>query len=101
MLYSSATSLFSQVFTAITQKTAHAFTPHSPYSPNLAPSDFHLFLKLKEFLGSKYFGSDEELENAVTTWLNELEAEEYNMGILKLMDRYDKCLNEGGDYVEK
>ncbi|GBM48760.1 hypothetical protein AVEN_24948-1 [Araneus ventricosus] len=43
---------------------------------NLAPSDFHLFLKLKEFLGGKRFGSDEELENAVTTWLNELEAEE-------------------------
>ncbi|GBM09283.1 hypothetical protein AVEN_129823-1, partial [Araneus ventricosus] len=38
---------------------------HPPYSPDLAPSDFHLFLKLKEFLGGKRFGSDEELENAV------------------------------------
>ncbi|GBN55081.1 hypothetical protein AVEN_148992-1 [Araneus ventricosus] len=74
---------------------------HPPYSPDLAPSDFHLFLKLKEFLGGKRFGSDEELENAVTTWLNELEAEEYGMGILKLVDRYDKCLNVGGDYVKE
>ncbi|GBM57853.1 hypothetical protein AVEN_258508-1 [Araneus ventricosus] len=39
--------------------------------------------------------------NAVTTWLNELVAVEYNMGILKLVNRYDKCLNVGGDYVEK
>ncbi|GBM18427.1 hypothetical protein AVEN_72760-1 [Araneus ventricosus] len=39
---------------------------HPPYSPDLAPSDFHLFLKLKEFLGGKPFGSDEELENEVT-----------------------------------
>ncbi|GBN13854.1 Y+L amino acid transporter 2 [Araneus ventricosus] len=46
------------------------------YSPDLAPSDFHLFLKLKEFLGGKHFGSDEELENTMTTWLNELAAEE-------------------------
>ncbi|GBM36608.1 hypothetical protein AVEN_170776-1 [Araneus ventricosus] len=44
---------------------------HPPYSPDLAPRDFHLFLKLEEFLGGKRFGSDEELENAVTTWLNE------------------------------
>ncbi|GBL68652.1 Histone-lysine N-methyltransferase SETMAR [Araneus ventricosus] len=74
---------------------------HPPYSWDLAPSDFHLFLKLREFLGGKRFGGDEELENAVTTWLNELAAEDYDMGILKIVDRYDKCLNVGGDYVEK
>ncbi|GBM57819.1 hypothetical protein AVEN_102115-1, partial [Araneus ventricosus] len=58
---------------------------HPPYSPDLAPSDFHLFLKLKEFLNGKRYGSDKELENAATTWVNELAAEEYDMGILKLV----------------
>ncbi|KAJ4431847.1 hypothetical protein ANN_20453 [Periplaneta americana] len=47
-------------------------------SPDLAPSDFHLFTKLKDFLGGTRFGSDEELKNTVNTWLNELAAEEYN-----------------------
>ncbi|GBM56624.1 Histone-lysine N-methyltransferase SETMAR, partial [Araneus ventricosus] len=74
---------------------------HPPYSPDLATSDFHLFLKLKEILGGKRFGNDEELENAVTAWLNELMAVEFDMRILKLVDRYDKCLNVGGDYGEK
>ncbi|KAJ4445799.1 hypothetical protein ANN_12484, partial [Periplaneta americana] len=74
---------------------------HPPYSPDLAPSDFHLFTKLKDFLGGTCFGSDEELKKTVNTWLNELAAEEYNTGILKLVNRYDKCLNVGGDYVEK
>ncbi|GBM51590.1 hypothetical protein AVEN_831-1 [Araneus ventricosus] len=105
MLYSSADSSLSQVFTAFKQKIARKFPPLNPYSPpynpDLAPSDFHLFLKLKEFFGGKRFGSDEELENAVTTWLNELAAEEHDMGIVKLVDRYDKYLNVGGDYVEK
>ncbi|KAJ4442078.1 hypothetical protein ANN_11944 [Periplaneta americana] len=68
---------------------------------DLAPSDFHLFTKLKDFLGGTRFGSDEELKKTVNTWLNELAAEEYNTGILKLVNRYDKCLNVGGDYVEK
>ncbi|GBL72111.1 hypothetical protein AVEN_115119-1 [Araneus ventricosus] len=106
MLCFFAASSLIQVFTAFKQKTARAFGweifDHLPYSPDIAPSDFHLFLKLKEFPDGERFGSDEELKNAVTTWLNELAAEEYNMGILKLVDRYDKCLNVGGvDYVEK
>ncbi|GBL87367.1 hypothetical protein AVEN_118321-1 [Araneus ventricosus] len=72
---------------------------HSPYSPNLAPSDFHLFLKLKEFMGNKRFGSDGELKNSVTTWLNELAAEEH--GNSEARGQIDKCLNIGGDSVEK
>ncbi|KAJ4425650.1 hypothetical protein ANN_27846 [Periplaneta americana] len=63
---------------------------HPPYSPDLAPSDFHLFTKLKDFLGGTRFGSDEELKKTVNTWLNELAAEKYNTGILKLVNRYDK-----------
>ncbi|GBM09438.1 hypothetical protein AVEN_141370-1 [Araneus ventricosus] len=79
----------------------NAFSHSLPYfGPDVAPSDFHLYLKLKEFLGGKRFGNDEELENAVTTWLNELATEEYDMGILQLVDKCDKCLNVGDDYVE-
>ncbi|GBN28107.1 hypothetical protein AVEN_51974-1 [Araneus ventricosus] len=107
--YSFPVSL-SQVFTAFRTKdrsriSAAQLTPlfdPPPYSPDLASSDYHLSLKLKKFLGGKCFGSDDELENAVTTWLNELAAEEYyGMGILKLLNRYDECLNVGGDYAEK
>ncbi|GBN35157.1 hypothetical protein AVEN_227842-1 [Araneus ventricosus] len=98
MLYSSAASSLSQVFTAFKQKTAHAFPLRSPYSPDLTPSDFHLLLKPKEFLDGQRFESNKELDNAGSTWLA---AEEYDMGILKLVYRCDKCLNVGGDYVEK
>ncbi|GFW88940.1 histone-lysine N-methyltransferase SETMAR [Trichonephila clavipes] len=30
---------------------------HPPYSPNLAPSDYHLFLTLQNFLSDKELGS--------------------------------------------
>ena len=74
---------------------------HPPYSPDLAPSDFHLFTKLKDFLAGTKFQNDEELKEAVTAYLNTLAAEEYDTGIQKLVTRYDKCLNLFGDYVEK
>jgi hypothetical protein len=67
----------------------------------LAPSDFHLFPKLKEFLGGRRFKSDEEVKDAIKEWINRLAAEVYDEGIQKLVTRYDKCLNVGGNYVEK
>jgi histone-lysine N-methyltransferase SETMAR len=74
---------------------------HPAYCPDLAPSDFHLFPKLKEFLDGRRFESDEEVKDPVKEWLNGLAAEVYDEGIQELVTRYDKCLNVGGDYVEK
>jgi hypothetical protein len=53
----------------------------------LAPSDFHLFPKLKEFWGGRRFKSDEEVKDAVKEWLNGLAAEVYDEGIQKLVTR--------------
>jgi histone-lysine N-methyltransferase SETMAR len=86
---------------AMLQEFGWEVLQHPPYSPDLDPSDFHLFPKLKEFLGGRRFKSDEEVEDAVKEWLNGLAAEVYEEGIQKLVTRYDKCLNVGGDYVEK
>ncbi|GFW44719.1 histone-lysine N-methyltransferase SETMAR [Trichonephila clavipes] len=36
---------------------------HPPYSLDLAPSDYHLFLALQNFLSDKKLGSREDCEN--------------------------------------
>ena len=72
-----------------------------PYSPDLAPSDFHLFLRLKKCLGGKRFDDDDDLKDAVQKWLTSQAAAFYEEGIQKLVSRYDKCLNNGGEYVGK
>jgi histone-lysine N-methyltransferase SETMAR len=36
--------------------------PHPPYSPDLAPSDYHLFPYLKEHLGGQRFSTDDEVK---------------------------------------
>ena len=37
--------------------------PHSPYSPDLAPSDYHVFRSLQNHLNGKTFDSNEVVEN--------------------------------------
>jgi histone-lysine N-methyltransferase SETMAR len=73
---------------------------HPPYSPDLAPSDFHVFLHLKIFLGGRRFHDDSEMKEAVNTWFASQAASFYDAEIQKLVLRY-KCLKNGGNYVEK
>ncbi|UYV81551.1 TSN [Cordylochernes scorpioides] len=42
---------------------------HPPYSPDLAPSDFHLFPALKLHLGGKHFANDDEVQAEANHWL--------------------------------
>ena len=46
------------------------YLDHSPYSPDLAPSNYHLFPGLKKHLKDRYFSSDAEVIAAAETWLN-------------------------------
>jgi hypothetical protein len=40
---------------------------HPSYNPDLAPSDLHVFLHLKTFLGGQQFHDDNEVKEAVNT----------------------------------
>jgi hypothetical protein len=71
---------------------------HPAHSPDLAPSDFYLFLHLKIHLAGQKFHEDEEVKNEVTAWLR---AQAESSGIQNLVPRLNKCLDKGDDYVEK
>ena len=74
---------------------------HPPYSPDLAPSDYHLFMHLKKWLASQSFEDDDRMKTDVTTWFKSLAADFFDTGIRKLVPRYQKCVEVRGDYVEK
>jgi hypothetical protein len=58
---------------------------HPPYSPDLAPSDFHVFLHLKTFLGGWWFHDDKVVKEAVNTWFASQVASFYDAGVQKLV----------------
>ena len=74
---------------------------HPPYSPDLAPSDFYLFPKLKLFLAGQRFSSDQEAIAAVEGYFAELTKNHYRDGIMALEHRRNKYIRLKGDYVEK
>jgi histone-lysine N-methyltransferase SETMAR len=72
---------------------------HPSYSLDLASSDYHLFTKLKVWLATQRFHTNEELMHVVTNWLHNLAAPFFDAGLQKLVSRYDKCLNVDGNCV--
>jgi histone-lysine N-methyltransferase SETMAR len=75
--------------------------PHPPYSPDLAPSDYHIFGPLKETLRGHRFGLHGDVQQAVQTWLRKQLKSFFFEGMTKLVERYQKCIIVQGDYVEK
>jgi hypothetical protein len=68
--------------------------PHPPYSPDLAPSDFHLFEP------SKMPSVGKVLEE-VKKWLRVQDSDWYRTGVHVLVSRWRKAVEVDGDYVEK
>lgn len=75
--------------------------PHPPYSPDLAPSDFFLFPKLKEMLKGTHFSDVEEAKNTANTWLQTSPSTFFRDSLRSWKHRLEKCLDLNGNYVEK
>ena len=75
---------------------------HPPYSPDLAPSDYNLFLGLKKQLKGRHFSSEAEVIAAAETWLDRQPSEFFFFwsGFQKLQQRTRKCTELRGEYFE-
>lgn len=75
--------------------------PHPPYSPDLAPSDFYLFPNLKRWLTGQRFYSNEDLIAETEAYFADFPIDYYSDGIKKIENRWTRCINLKGEYVEK
>jgi hypothetical protein len=57
---------------------------HPPYSPDLTPSNYHLFTYAKKWLRSQRFNNNEKLMEGVKTWPSLHAADFIDTGIQKL-----------------
>jgi hypothetical protein len=74
--------------------------PQPPFSPNLAPSDFCLFGKLKPTLIGSVFENEQEIWDGIMKVLERITPDELESVFEEWVARLYVCIHRGGDYVE-
>lgn len=74
--------------------------PHPPYSPDLAPSDYHLFRSMAHGLSEQRFTSYEDTKNWVDLWIASKDEEFFRRGIRMLPERWGKVVANDGKYFK-
>ncbi|KAG5325168.1 MOS1T transposase, partial [Pseudoatta argentina] len=74
--------------------------PHPPYSPDIAPSDFHLFRSMAHGLADRRFHSYEEAEKWIDSWIASKDMSFFRRGIHILPERWEKVVSSDGQYFK-
>uniref|UniRef100_A0A5S6QGN5 Tc1-like transposase DDE domain-containing protein n=1 Tax=Trichuris muris TaxID=70415 RepID=A0A5S6QGN5_TRIMR len=73
---------------------------HPPYSPDLSPTDYHLFKHLELFLRGKTFPNGEAAKQAFRNFINSRSPHFYISGIQKLVSRWRRCADCDDAYFD-
>ncbi|KAG5318967.1 MOS1T transposase, partial [Pseudoatta argentina] len=74
--------------------------PHPPYSPDIAPSDFHLFRSMAHGLADRRFHSYEEAQKWIDSWIASKDLSFFRRGIHVLPERWEKVVSSDGQYFK-
>jgi histone-lysine N-methyltransferase SETMAR len=72
---------------------------HSPYSPDLAPSDYYFFRSLRNHLCDKQYEGLDEIQSNLTAFFESRAANLYRGGIDQLPTRWTKVVENDGNYI--
>ena len=73
--------------------------PHPPYSPDLAPTDYHLLRSLSNVMRRVSFNSDAELRACLDEFFESKSNNFYRKGIENLVERWEKVVDTNGEYI--
>lgn len=71
---------------------------HPPYSPDIAPSDYHLFRSLQNSLSGREFDSLEAIKTYLDDFFDHRPRDFYQRGIFQLPDRWRRVIQKNGSY---
>jgi hypothetical protein len=74
--------------------------PSQVFSPNLAPSDFSLFEKLKKVIKGCVFGNVKKLFREIMSEASKISREGFEAVFPEWLLRLDRCINLNGECVD-
>lgn len=73
--------------------------PHPPYSPDISPTDYHLFLSMSNFLSGKRYSCVSDVKNDLSIFFDSKNPEFFENGIFSLVDRWKTIVSSFGEYI--
>ena len=96
---------FDQIIAKVTQSIIENLNwevlPHAAYSPDLAPSGYHLFRSMQHFLRDKRFTDVTMVRNEVSQYFDSKPVTFYEKGIKSLPERWQKVISNNGNYFDE
>ena len=74
--------------------------PHPAYSPDMAPSDYHLFRSLYHHLKENIFNTEEEVRKGIASFIASKQPEFFKRGIENLVGRWGTIIENEGEYID-
>lgn len=100
LLHDNGPLIAAEPFKKILESLEWDILPHQPYSPDLAPSYYHVFLSMGYELAEQQFKSLQEIEKWVDEWFSSQGQPFFERGIHRLPERWQKCIDNDGHYIE-
>lgn len=73
--------------------------PHPPYSPDIAPSDYHLFRSMAHGLAEQHFQNVQDVKKWIDDWISLKPANFFKDGINKLPNLWENVVKNDGNYL--
>jgi len=73
---------------------------HPAYSPDLAPIDFFLFLKIKEILKGRHFDDNDDIRSNTTGALKSIPQNQFQNYFERWTRCWHRCIASQGEYCE-
>ena len=74
--------------------------PHSAYSTDLAPSDYHLFRSMQHFYQEKSYTEVESIKKDLDLYFSSKPESFYKKGIQSLPERWENVILSDGNYFD-
>ncbi|CAK9811774.1 Histone-lysine N-methyltransferase SETMAR [Anthophora quadrimaculata] len=101
LLHDNARPHTAQMTVAKLQELELELLHHPPYSPDLAPTDYHFFRNLDNFLIGKKFNSDNAVKLAFQEFIDSRPPGFYTTGLNNLPLKWQKCIDNMGAYFDE